>query len=130
MVFPGVKIKAYQIRRNVYQLYKIRLHAMTSHPGARPIDDVGRDRPGAQQTLVATPTLTMVVPLPHHDADLLLYRSSVAWRTPNHGHEMSRNYKIFRVRVCTRPAAHVMACMPVACASARRAAARPADPEI
>ena len=30
MVFPGVKIKAYQIRRNVYQLYKIRLHAMTS----------------------------------------------------------------------------------------------------
>eukprot|EP01052_Picozoa_sp_SAG31_P035869 SAG31_NODE_4387_length_3279_cov_1.588994_3_plen_37_part_00 len=30
----GVKIKAlvYQIRRNVYQLYKIRLHAMTSHP--------------------------------------------------------------------------------------------------
>ena len=79
MVFPGVKIKAYQIRRNVYKLYKIRLHAMTSHPGARPIDDVGRDRPGAQQTLVATPTLTMVVPLPHHDADLLLYRSSVAW---------------------------------------------------
>ena len=79
MVFPGVKIKAYQIRRNVYQLYKIRLHAMTSHPGARPIDDVGRDRPGAQQTLVATPTLTMVVPLPHHDADLLLYRSSTAW---------------------------------------------------
>ena len=79
MVFPGVKIKAYQIRRNVYQLYKIRLHAMTSHPGARPIDDVGRDRPGAQQTLVATPTLTMVVPLPHHDADLLLFRSSTAW---------------------------------------------------
>ena len=79
MVFPGVKIKAYQIRRNVYKLYKIRLHAMTSHPGARPIDDVGRDRPGAQQTLVATPTLTMVVPLPHHDADLLLSRSSTAW---------------------------------------------------
>ena len=79
MVFPGVKIKAYQIRRKVFQLYKIRLHAMTSHPGARPIDDVGRDRPGAQQTLVATPTLTMVVPLPRHDADLLLSRSSTAW---------------------------------------------------
>jgi len=28
---------------------------------------------------VATPTLTMVVPLPHHDADLLLSRSSTAW---------------------------------------------------
>eukprot|EP01052_Picozoa_sp_SAG31_P030119 SAG31_NODE_3061_length_4730_cov_16.996330_3_plen_78_part_00 len=38
--------------------------------------------------------------------------------------------KYIPVRVCTRPAAHVMASMPVACASARRAAARPADPEI
>ena len=36
-------------------------------------------RPGGQLALVATPTLTMVVPLPHHDADLLLSRSSVAW---------------------------------------------------
>ena len=80
MVFPGVKIKAYQIRRNVYQLYKIRLHAMTSHPGARPIDDVaGETAPAPNRQLVATPTLTMVVPLPHHDADLLLSRSSTAW---------------------------------------------------
>ena len=65
MYHSVIKKYTYHIRHTVYKLYKIRLHAMTSHPGARPtkfsIDDVGRDRPGAQQTLVATPTLTIAV---------------------------------------------------------------------
>ena len=48
-------------------------------PGARATDDVGRDRPGAQQTLAPTPTLTMAVPLSHREAGLLLCRSWMAW---------------------------------------------------
>ena len=69
----------YYSRLNVYQLYKNRHHGMAMLPGARATDDVGRDRPGAQQTLAATPTLTMVMPLPHREAGLLLCRSWTAW---------------------------------------------------
>ena len=79
MVFPGVKIKAYQIRWNVYQLYKIRRHGMAMHPGALDIDDVARARPAPNQLLAATPALTMVVLCTATLTGLLLYRSSVAW---------------------------------------------------
>ena len=69
----------YYSRLNVYQLYKNRHHGMAMLPGARATDDVGRDRPGAQQTLAPTPTLTMAVPLSHREAGLLLCRSWMAW---------------------------------------------------
>eukprot|EP01052_Picozoa_sp_SAG31_P059826 SAG31_NODE_19075_length_612_cov_6.475634_1_plen_79_part_10 len=53
------------IRRNVYQLYKIRRHGMPCHPGALDIDDVARGTaPAHSRQLVATPTLTMVVLCP------------------------------------------------------------------
>ena len=69
----------YYSRLNVYQLYKNRHHGMAMLPRARDIDDVAPTRPAPNQTLAATPTLTMAVHLPCREAGLLLCRSSVAW---------------------------------------------------
>ena len=79
MHHPDATKYVYHGRLNVYQLYKNTPAWHGQLPGARATDDVGRDRPGAQQTLAATPTLTMVMPLPHREAGLLLCRSSMAW---------------------------------------------------
>ena len=59
MHHPDATKYVYHSRRNVYQLYKNTPAWHGQLPGARATDDVGRDRPGAQQTLAATPTLTM-----------------------------------------------------------------------
>eukprot|EP01047_Picozoa_sp_COSAG01_P124615 COSAG01_NODE_53616_length_338_cov_0.414226_1_plen_70_part_00 len=45
MYHSVIKKYRYHIRRNVYQLYKIRRHGMAMHPGALDIDDVARARP-------------------------------------------------------------------------------------
>lgn len=79
MHHPVVKKYVYYSRLNVYQLYKIPLHGMAMLPGARDIDDVAPTRPAPNQTLAATPTLTMAVPLPCREAGLLLCRSWMAW---------------------------------------------------
>ena len=67
------KKHVYYIGLSVYQLYKNRHHGMAMLLGARATDDVGRDRPDAQQTLAPTPTLTMAVPMSHREAGLLLW---------------------------------------------------------
>ena len=72
MHHPDATKYVYHSRPNVYQLYKNTPAWHGQLPGARATDDVGRDRPGAQQTLAATPTLTMVMPLPHREARMLL----------------------------------------------------------
>ena len=69
----------YYSRLYVYQLYKNRHHGMAMLPRARDIDDVAPTRPAPNQTLAATPTLTMTVPLPCREAGLLLCRSWMAW---------------------------------------------------
>ena len=79
MYHSVIKKYRYHIRRNVYQLYKIRRHGMAMHPGALDIDDVARARPAPNQLLAATPALTMVVLCTATLTGLLLYRSSVAW---------------------------------------------------
>ena len=74
----------------VYQLYKNRHHGMAMLPRARDIDDVAPTRPAPNQTLAATPTLTMAVPLPCREAGLMLCRSWMAWgwlsKTPGRIH--------------------------------------------
>ena len=79
MHHPDATKYVYHGRPNVYQLYKNTpaWHGML--PSARDIDDVAPTRSAPNQTLAATPTLTMAVPLPCREAGLLLCRSSMAW---------------------------------------------------